>query len=391
MIPTIPHFTNQNSNLQRERQKSNMKTPWKFAALCRLIIPALLAFVLGQHSLFAQANANPPGQISYQGSLVDNKGFPLATNAPKNYNIIFRIYGTSTGDTNSPLWAEQQVVTVDRGYFSVLLGQGSAVGSQPNTNNLTGLFTGATASDRYIGLVVQGLAVGGDVEITPRLRLLASPYALLAANANAIVSGSGASLLSTFGGFVGINKGGVNPSSVLDVNGTVTATNFVGSGAGLFGLNAANITIGTLPDARLSVNVPLNNGNATFNNLTVNGTLNSPKFAVSQAIPYGGYSFPRTGSFVSHGGTLMFIVSASCFVNVIGYRGVNVYMDGIFKVGVLTMYFNQVNYHLCLPGATMIVTGIGAGTHTVSINASDSNVLTDGGDNNQVTVVEFPF
>jgi hypothetical protein len=49
-----------------------MKTPCKLTALRWIIVPVLLAIVFGHQSLFAQATPNPPGQISYQGFLVDN-------------------------------------------------------------------------------------------------------------------------------------------------------------------------------------------------------------------------------------------------------------------------------------------------------------------------------
>lgn len=118
--------------------------------------------------------------MTYQGYLADANGTPLGTNAPKNYDIIFDIWSdpTSTAADNR-LWTEQQTVTVDKGYFSVLLGEGSSIGeARPD---LSTVFTNATASDRWVGITVKGIGAGGaDVNILPRLRLLSSPYAWLA-------------------------------------------------------------------------------------------------------------------------------------------------------------------------------------------------------------------
>ena len=61
---------------------------------------------------------------------------------------------------------------------------------------------------------------------------------------------------------VAINKN--NPVSALDVSGTVTANAFSGSGGNVYGLNAANLSSGTLDDARLSGNVALLNAGQTF-------------------------------------------------------------------------------------------------------------------------------
>ena len=155
-------------------------------AICRLI---LFALALAPILAWAQPTPNPPGQISYQGFLTDANGVPLATTQPKNYDVSFRIYNAPSG--GAAVWGEIQTVTVDRGYFSVLLGQGAALsGGEPWTNNLVAMFTGLDASDRYIGMTVKGISTP-DSEIQPRLRLLTSPYSFLAAKANNSVAMGG--------------------------------------------------------------------------------------------------------------------------------------------------------------------------------------------------------
>ena len=257
-----------------------------------------LALCLGITPLLSYSQTptpNPPGQISYQGFLTDVTGVPLATTAPKNYDVIFRIYSAPTG--GATLWGEIQTVTVNRGYFSVLLGQGAYDNSDVWTNNLVGIFTGNSASDRYVGITVKGIT-NPDTEISPRLRLLASPYAFLAANANALVSGAGQELITTSGGNVGINN--PSPAAALDVGGTVNATSFSGGGANLSSLNANNITAGTLSDQRLSANVPLLNGNPVFGGSPVFkqgfAVGNGSKISGDMAFP-GNLQFNGTPSF----------------------------------------------------------------------------------------------
>jgi len=205
-----------------------MKTRCHRAALRRAIIPLLL-LLLALYATVSQAQPTPypPGQISYQGFLVDANGVPLATNAPKNYDIIFRIYNVPTG--GSPLWGELQTVTLDRGYFSVLLGQGSSVTGAPFTNDLSGIFIGSDASDRYIGVTVRGL-IGGDVEIQPRMRMLASPYSLLARDANNADKLAGYDWSTLFPD-TGNPSTGTFPGAKLAVN-SVTATQLANGAVG---------------------------------------------------------------------------------------------------------------------------------------------------------------
>lgn len=230
----------------------------------------------------------PPGQISYQGFVTDANGFPLATNKPVNYTIYFRIYSSSSGATNSNvLWGEKQVVTVDRGYFTVMLGSGSQIAANtPFTNDLTAVFSGATASDRYVGILVQGVG-NPPAEIAPRLRLLASPYSFLAHNANALVANNGAVLISSSG-------------NAVNVNAPLTATSFVGDGSGLTSLDAGDISSGTLNKARLPALAASDIASGTFANARIpnldagiltTGTVSDGRLSSNVALRSGGNTF----------------------------------------------------------------------------------------------------
>jgi hypothetical protein len=217
-----------------------------FGVLCTALL------LLPTSGAWAQ-NAKPPTQLTYQGFLTDANGLPLGNTAPVNKTVIFRIYDALTGGTLK--WSSQQVVTVDKGYFSVLLGQGSAVGTEPFNADLTGVFAGSsTVSDRYLELTADGTT------IAPRLRFLPAPYAILARSATELLDPvTGASSLSISGGNLNVG-GSLNVSSLtasgnlsangITASGNFSAANLSGNGANLTSLNASQITSGTLANAR---------------------------------------------------------------------------------------------------------------------------------------------
>ena len=188
-----------------------------------LLALALVAGLGGAHA----ATGTPPDKMTYQGFLADGTGVPLGNANPANYVTVFRIWPADTGGAaGTALWSEVQTVTIDKGNFSVILGDGLQFGTEAH-GALSTVFASGSASDRYLEITV---TIGGSpVTIAPRLRLVAAPYALLATSATKLVNPNGTTLLSA-------------PSTgALTVNGnvtatTITATNFIGDGSQLTGV-----------------------------------------------------------------------------------------------------------------------------------------------------------
>ena len=225
-----------------------MKT--SLTTLCaRLLLLAMAGAACSAHAGF-----NPPSMVSYQGYLTDGTGAPLGnTNTgPKNYALVFKIYNSQTGSaTNNLLYSEQQIVTVDKGYFSCVLGIGTVYSTDPHPD-LTLLFPSTLATPLYVETTVLGTP---NIVILPRLQLVTSPFSFLAnnaVNAQNLINSSNSSVLTISGNSLTIG----NTNSYLNVNGTINAT-------------AANIT------------GAINAGSATITNTVTAGT-------VSAAIVYAG-------------------------------------------------------------------------------------------------------
>ncbi len=195
---------------------------------------AVFALLLALFAGLAQAqNGFPPSLMSYQGFLVDANGNALAPNTPQNFSVVFRIYGSSSGTDR--LWTEAQTVTIDKGNFSVVLGEGGSEGSEVRPDLAT-VFNSNKASDLYIGITVKGVS---NSEILPRLRLLTSPYAFLARTANSLAGSDGAALINSSEGRLRIGQalqssGGNNRGANavdLQVARQITAPGQVASGA----------------------------------------------------------------------------------------------------------------------------------------------------------------
>ena len=183
-------------------------------------------------------------------------------------------------------------MTFDKGYFSVLLGEGSQYASEPR-DSLAAVFQNSTASDRYIEITVTGLS-GGNVVLVPRIKLVSSPYSFLANHARTAdrilgvnSSNQTVDVLKVSGENVGIGLADeVTPNAQLDVNGAtkLRSTLTVAGETTLQG--QINLVGPTLVSGEFSLE----------NNLTINGgTLN-----VTPASGQSALVLSHTGEGVDH-------------------------------------------------------------------------------------------
>jgi len=135
--------------------------------------------------------------MTYQAFVTDDSNQPLAPAAPANYEVIFRIYDSATGDT--VIWSEKQTVSIFQGNFSVLLGNGQVVGAEPRPEDLGAIFT---AKERYMGITV-----GENAEFSPRQRILPNAYAYRAKVAESV------------GGVISLDGTSTSLSGALNVSG----------------------------------------------------------------------------------------------------------------------------------------------------------------------------
>jgi len=123
-------------------------------------------------------------------------------------------------------------------------------------------------------------------------------------------------------------------------------------------------------------------------NLEVNGTIKSPKWNVSIPIAYSGAGYPRSGSFTSNGGTLMIHASGTAYRSAAGIMRVDVRLDGT-SIGEMKAYTNEVSSHKTLNPRIIVLSGIAAGSHTITLVLVDGSA--DANDFSQVVVEELPY
>lgn len=187
-------------------------------------------------------HAAVPNRIPYQGYLVDLDGNPLASAAPQNYEVEFRIFDSENGGDLK--WAERQTITIDNGYFSVMLGNGVPLDN--STTDFLEALRGLDADNRYLAVSVSFSAGADFVQLTPRMRLLPAPMAFVAGAARQLVSEP----IPFFGRQVPILVA-EQDAETLEFKfgarvGALTASAISGSASGLSNLDASRLSSGSL-------------------------------------------------------------------------------------------------------------------------------------------------
>lgn len=162
------------------------------------------------------ATAFPPAKINYQGVLRGSSGEPLSG----TYEVDFRFFDAETGGNeiliDHHLAATGRSVVVDNGLFSVELGGGLGTvdGSGPGTyNTLLAVF-------RDYPSVWLEVTIGTET-LSPRTRVLASGYALTAANAqSADVAASATTAVTASTAANATNLNGQPASFYMDTSAT---------------------------------------------------------------------------------------------------------------------------------------------------------------------------
>jgi hypothetical protein len=202
----------------------------------RLALALAAALALQALPTHAQSSA-VPGTISYQGRVTNDDGTLVGATSPTERTVIFRIWdnATATGQANL-LYSEKQTVTISKGEFSVLVGNGDPVTGSPRSfdeapKKLASLADPSlwTGSSRFLGVTVCDEGTDTGPEVAPRQQIASTVYAIKAREAETVT---------------GTNNGAVSLGTTS--NGTITEhLRIIGNG---------DVGIGTSsPDSQLHV------------------------------------------------------------------------------------------------------------------------------------------
>jgi hypothetical protein len=200
----------------------------------------LLVSLLGFAGLAqGQTTSAVPPLISYQGRVIGADGVDVGLTTPQSRTVTFRVWDSPTASqANNLLYSEQQTVTISKGEFSVLMGQGINTGGTPlGFSEMTkgpratpavligDVFNG---TQRYLGVTVDDGSPAVDNEISPRQQIVSTAFAFRSKYAEMLGTAAGGNSLTVGdNGNVGIGAGGF---STLPARLTLTGSS-VGTGS----------------------------------------------------------------------------------------------------------------------------------------------------------------
>ncbi len=231
--------------------------------MCRAATIFTLAAAFAALSLGAFAQVTPPGRINYQGVLRDASGNPF--NGP--VAMTFRFYDAASA--GALLWEETYdpshlpQVTVSSGLFTLALGDSGHL-----TAGSEALFPNVFALHATVYLAVK---VGADAEMTPRIQVVAAPFAL---NADTLDGKHASSFIdaSASGTFLDTSSTPQTKAGKLTLNGaTDYGITAYGPTAGGFFHNSIGSGLAYVGYGDIGVRAYGNNAGGLFANLSSSG------------------------------------------------------------------------------------------------------------------------
>lgn len=251
-------------------QRSFSRSSLAFCA-ARVLTPLAVLLAAG---LSTEVSAQVDSRFTYQGELKD-AGNPVSG----VYDLRFRLYNAQVGPAQvGPQVTVPGVAIVD-GLFNAEVNFGP------------GVFTGAQL---WVEIDSRPAGGGAYVTLAPRQRLNATPFSAYALAANTAASATTATTATTannalnlnsqppafYTNAANLNAGTVPSARMAGIYGNALTFNnagnvFFGNGANLTGINATNISAGTLSDALLSANIARRNQANTFSTANTFNALSS--------------------------------------------------------------------------------------------------------------------
>lgn len=282
-----------------------------------LLVPLLSLVMAG----FAHSQTAVPSLMNYQAHVEGTSG-AIGDPAPVNRLVHFKFWKSPTSSAPADLlYSESQTVTVNAGDFSVLIGNGGTIGSEPH------VFANAfNSTDLHLGITVDfdgNGSVANDTEITPRQQIVSTAFAMRAkvaegVDAGAITEtmlGAGAVTANKLGAgavtfekmFLGAIKGGndadsntANRGSILD--GSITSFDLADNAVTLAkmadnSVGAAEIVNGSVTNSKLgtdSVSLEKMANDSVGTNEIINANVTASKLASTVGV------FTKSGNNLSH-------------------------------------------------------------------------------------------